>query len=196
MVLIAATHTTSRPSVETVARDADGNAYTDIRAIPVKSPDMHIHDHIIVPNLLRTESGRITGFDLDRLGGAIKEAGAVYQAAVSQGCKELGIETVLDPETGSARLTAISKHVRDGFSRRHSDGEAAAREYAAGQGIEWDGLSENAKRGLLEGGRLKSRSGKETADVAGNDFDGWQERAGRMGYQPRTVLRPDDVRPS
>ena len=191
---IGFTHTTSRPSVETIARDAEGNAYTDIRAVPVLSADMQLHTHVVVPNALVTAGGRVTSIDLDRLGGgAVKEGGAVYQALVAQGARRLGADVALDQENGAARLVAIPEHVRSHFSGRRNEGEMAAREYAAGQGVDWETLSEPNKRALLQAGARATRRSKN--EGGRTDFEGWERRAQALGYEHRTVLRPDSIAP-
>ena len=197
MAAFSFTHTTSRPSVQTIAYDEDGRPYTDERTVPVVSADPQLHDHAIAPNVLVTESGRVTGIDLDRIGnGGVKETGGVYQALVAQGLRTLGVAVSLDRETGAARLDAIPERVRAHYSGRHNEGMAAARAYAAAQGIEWDGLSEAAKRALMASGAAATRRGKDAGEItAESDFALWRERAQALRYAHRSVLRPDDIRP-
>ena len=189
-------HFTSRPAVDLVARDAAGLAFTDPREVPVAA-DPQVHSHVTAMNALLTETGRIGSLDLDRLSGAIKEIGAVYQALIAQGARKLGADVVFDERTGAARLAAVPETARTLFSGRHNEGEVAARSYAASKGMDWDALGEPQKRALLEAGSNTTRRGKGSGGNSEgvSDFAGWEKRAHDAGYTHRSVLRPDEILP-
>ncbi|MBN8900153.1 MAG: relaxase domain-containing protein, partial [Rhodospirillales bacterium] len=83
---VGATHFTSRPTVETIAYDAEGRAYTEPREVPVAAAPQ-LHTHVNIANVLRTESGRLTSIDLDRLDGEVAAIRSVYQAGIARGAR-------------------------------------------------------------------------------------------------------------
>ena len=191
-------HYTARPAAEIERRDREGRAYTDIREVPSATADPQLHTHVTVFNSVLTESGRIGAIDGDRLKGLVKEFGAVYQANVAERARRLGIETVLDQKTGAARLADIPHSVRELFSKRHTEAEHAARDFAARKGVNWDGITAEQKIALLKAGAAETRQAKETADgvKAKSDFAEWREQAAAAAYRHRSVLRPDEITPA
>ncbi|UEM08137.1 relaxase domain-containing protein (plasmid) [Skermanella rosea] len=194
-------HYSSRPTVA-IARDDRGaltlsdsmapdTPYTELVTLKVAG-DPNLHTHVATPNLVVTDTGRVGGLDLQRLEGRVKEFGAYYQAHVATNLRRHGIEVALDPETGAARVAAIPDRVRDAFSKRTRDAHEAAREYAAGQGVDWDGLSSEGKVRFLKGGAKGSRKSK--ADDLG-DFAAWAEEARDLGWTHASVVRPDAPKP-
>ena len=77
--------------------------------------------------------------------------------------RRLGIETVLDESTGAARLADVPNSVRELFSKRHTEAELMAREFAAGNGVNWDAITAEQKVALLKAGAAGTRQAKETA---------------------------------
>ena len=190
-------HYTARPAVDIERHDKQGRAYTDIREVPLQTADPQLHTHVTVFNSVLTESGRVGAIDLDHLAGRVKELGAVYQAYVAAGARRRGIETVLDETTGAARLADVPNSVRELFSKRHTEAEQAARDFAAGNGVNWDAITAEQKVALLKAGAAGTRQAKETA--AGveqkSDFAVWREQAAAASYRHRSVLRPDAITP-
>ena len=86
-----------------------------------------------------TDSGHIGAIDLDRLAGGSNELAAIYHANVATGARKIGIQTVLDERTVAARVAEIPNSIRELFSKRTV--EEAARDFAAGKGIDWDAMS-------------------------------------------------------
>ena len=117
-------HTTARPTVDLARVDrATGETYTDTVEVPLRHPDMLLHHHNAVPNVLLSEqSDHIGSIDGNRLKGNIKVAGAVYQAYIARGAREHGIAVSFDPDTGSARLDAIPRSVERHYSKRTEEG--------------------------------------------------------------------------
>lgn len=186
-------HYTARPAVDIERHDKEGRAYTDIREVPLQTADPQLHTHVTVLNSVLTTSGHVGALDLDRLAGRVKELGAVYHAHVATAARRLGIAAELDARTGAARLTDIPSAVRDLFSKRTVEAQAAAREFARRKGIDWDALPGDQKVALLKAGAAETRQAKEDAN---NDFTVWREQAAAASHRPRSVLRPDQIAPA
>lgn len=108
----------------------------------------------------------------------------------------IGAEVVLDRDTGAARLPSIPENVRDHFSKRTTNGEQAAREYALAQGLDWDDLSAARRAGLVKGAVQGVPKGvdDETRDKLRKDdmadFKAWQQQADSLGWKHETIVSP------
>jgi len=146
-------HYTARPTVEVIKTDRSGQTYTELHTFKSAggrvAGDMQLHTHTAVFNAVLTESGRIGGLWFDQLDGRVKEWGALYQAYLATNLRKHGVEVVPDDRTEMARLVAVPERVTEHFSKRTMGGTAAARAYAAEQGLDWDALDANRKIGLL-----------------------------------------------
>lgn len=186
-------HYTSRPTVAVIRQDKDGQDYTELHTM--KAPtgriagDMQLHTHTAVFNAVLTESGRMGGLDLAQLEGRVKEWGALYQAYLATNLRRHGVDMVLDQRTEMARVAAVPESVTEHFSKRTTGGTAAARAYAAQQGLDWDSLDADRKVGLLKQGVQDPRGAK--SDDLG-DAEAWRRAAAEVKYQHRSVLRPDE----
>ena len=189
-------HYAARPTVEVIRNAPDGEAYTELYTLRAGGArvagDMQLHTHNAVFNVVRTQDGRIGGLDLGQLDGRIKEWGALYQAFLATNLRRHGIGVGLDPRTEMARLMDVPESVTQEFSKRTSGGTAAARAYAASQGLDWDSLSAERKIGLLKSG-VQDPRGAKGDDVS--DMAAWRRTAERIGYKHRSVLRPDEIVP-
>jgi hypothetical protein len=185
-------HYTARPTVEIIKSDRSGQEYTELHPFKAGTGrvagDMQLHTHTAVFNAVLTESGRMGSLDLAQLDGRVKEWGALYQAYLATNLRRHGVDVVLDNRTDMARLTAVPEHVAEHFSKRTVSGTAAARAYAAEQGIDWDSLDANRKIGLLKQG-VQDPRGAKSDDLS--DAAAWRRAAGQIGYQHRSILRPD-----
>jgi hypothetical protein len=185
-------HYTARPTVEIVRTDRSGQDYTELHIFKGAggrvAGDMQLHTHTAVFNAVLTGTGRMGGLWLDQLDGRVKEWGALYQAYLATNLRRHGVEVVLDDRTGMARLTAVPKRVTEHFSKRTTGGTAAARAYAAEQGLDWDALDAERKIGLLKQGVQDPRGAK--SDDLG-DVAAWRAAAAAIGYEHHSVLRPD-----
>ena len=182
---ITVDHFTARPTLETVRTDPEtGEVYTELRSAKVAG-DPAVHSHCLVPNLIRTESGRFTAIDTAAFHGRVKEFGAVYQAILAHELTALGVTVDLDPRTNMARLPAIPEYVVDEFSKRSREGEAAARAWAKRQGRDWDEMSPEQQASFRKLGTHAARQDKETNTP---DVLAWREQAERIGWKHRTVL--------
>ncbi|GEO42166.1 hypothetical protein SAE02_63140 [Skermanella aerolata] len=187
-------HYTSRPTLW-IAREENGQRITE--SVPIQvAGDPELHTHFTVTNAVFCENGRVGALDLDRLQGLIKEAGALYQAHVAQNLRTMGVEVILDRDTGAARLPSIPENVRDHFSKRTTNGEQAAREYAKTQGLDWDDLSAERRAGLLKsavqsvpkGIDDETRAKLSKDDMA--DFKAWQQQADSLSWKHETIVSP------
>jgi len=179
---IGFTHFTSRPTVELVNAAGD----TELHHVPVAG-DMNIHTHYIVPNLVRTESGRLVAMNRDLMDHRIKEFGAVYQAFVSRNLRAIGIDVGLDEKKRLAFLPAIPEHVVKAFSRRSSEGEEGARMFAASEGKDWDALDPAARSAFIKTATQSARLAKGTAPGDGGMAE-WRRRAEALGWKHRTAI--------
>ena len=190
-------HYAARPTVEVVRTSPEGENYTELYTMKAGGArvagDMQLHTHNAVFNVVRTQDGRIGGLDLAQLEGRVKEWGALYQAFLATNLRRHGVAIGLDPRTEMARLLDVPEHVTQQFSKRTLGGTAAAREYAASQGLDWDSLSAEHKIGLLKAG-VQDPRGAKGDDVS--DMEAWRRTAEEIGYQHRSVLRPDDLTPA
>ncbi|MGC2522940.1 MAG: MobF family relaxase, partial [Stellaceae bacterium] len=191
-------HYTARPAVDIERRDKEGRAYTDIREVPLQTADPQLHTHVTVFNSVLTDSGHIGALDLDRLAGRVKELGAVYQAHVAARARRFGIEVVLDERTGAARLADIPHPVRELFSKRTTEALDAARDFAAGRGIDWDAITAEQKIALLKAGAAETRQSKGARgdEQEKSDFAVWREQAAADSYRHKSVFRPDEIMPA
>jgi hypothetical protein len=90
-----------------------------------------------------------------------------------------------------ARLTAVPECVTEHFSKRTIGGTAAARAYAEAQGLDWDTLDADRKVGLLKQG-IQDPRGAKSDDLS--DTAAWRRAAAEIGYDHRSILRPDRKR--
>ena len=187
-------HYTSRPTLW-IAREENGQRITE--SVPIQvAGDPELHTHFTVTNAVFCENGRVGALDLDRLQGLIKEGGALYQAHIAQNLRTMGAEVILDRDTGAARLPSIPENVRDQFSKRTTNGEQAAREYAKTQGLDWDDLSAERRAGLLKsavqgvpkGVDDETRAKLRKDDMA--DFTDWKRQADNLGWKHETIVSP------
>ena len=155
--------------------------------------DMQVHTHVAVFNVVETASGKVGGSDLAQLDGRIHEWGALYQAYLATYLRKHGVDVTLDSKNEMARLRAVPESVVAQFSKRTNGGTEAARAYAELQGLVWDAMDPEHKIALLKSGVQDPRAAKSD-DVS--DMATWRATAQAMGYDHRSVLRPDEILPS
>jgi hypothetical protein len=184
-------HYAARPTVAVVRTDRSGQDYTELYTFKTAggrvAGDMQLHTHTAVFNAVLTGTGRMGGLWLDQLDGRVKEWGALYQAYLATNLRKHGVEVVLDDRTEMARLTAVPERVTEHFSKRTTGGTAAARAYAAEQGLDWDTLDADRKIGLLKQG-VQDPRGAKSDDLS--DAAAWRLAAAGIGYEHRSILRP------
>ena len=156
----------------------------------MKVADPQLHSHALLLNLLLTDGGRIGSMDLDRLDGLVKELGGVYQATLARNLRAAGINAVLDPKTGAARIVDVPGYAAEHFSKRTRDINAAARSYATAEGLDWDTMTPAHQLKFLRKGVEETRQPKRAHD-GDSDFTVWRKQAAdEIGYHHRSVLRP------
>ncbi|NNM56236.1 MAG: relaxase domain-containing protein [Acidocella sp.] len=187
-------HYSARPTVEVIREDEHGRPMTELHTLTGTKGrvpgDMQIHTHAAVMNAVETQSGRVGGLDLAQLEGRIHEWGALYHAYLAKNVRKHGVEVALDHRTEMSRLAAVPESVVAQFSKRTLGGTEAARAYAQSQGVDWDSLSPERKIFLLKSG-VQDPRGAKSDDVS--DIAAWRKMAETIGYEHRSVLRPDAI---
>ncbi len=185
---IAFDHFTSRPTLEVAARDpATGESYTHLATVRVAGTPQ-LHTHVCVLSHVLTASGHVGSIDLGQLGTggggkvAIHELGALFQSHIATGLRRIGIDARLDPETGAARIVAVPDCVRAAFSRRTTQGEAAARAYARAPRASIGTPSTRRRIGLLSARRPRRPRSAKTDDCG--DIGAWRREAEKLGWRP------------
>jgi hypothetical protein len=190
-------HYTSRPAVDVVRRDAEGREFTDPREVPVATADPNLHQHVVVLSSLLTDGGHVGALHLNRLKGEVKVIGAVFHAAIATRARRFGVDIALGPN-GEARVAGVPEWVRTFHSRRATQGESAARDYARQHGKDWDALTGDERADLLRRGAAETRQDKmkRASDEGRSDLAVWREDAEKAGYRHRSVLRLDEIKPT
>lgn len=190
-------HYAARPTVAVVVEDEDGREATELHSLAGTGGrvpgDMQVHTHVAVFNVVETPSGRVGGLDLAQLDGRVHEWGALYQAFLADNLRRHGVDIGLDAKNEMAWLTAVPERVAAHFSRRTLGGTEAARAYARSVGLDWDAMDAEHRIRLLKSGVQDPRAAKSD-DVS--DLATWRKAAEAIGYQHRSVLRPDQVTPA
>ena len=189
-------HYTARPTIEIPYTEADGTRTTLIQTVrnTKVAGDMQLHTHVTTPNVVACEDGTVGGMDMLALHDRVHEIGAYYQAHLATNLRAVGIDVVLDERTEAAKLPAVPEAVCEAFSKRTRDGEAAAREYVAAQGLDWDAMHPMELAGVLKGGTRATRRQKETGQRGDDmtDLSAWRAQAEAAGYEHRSVIRHQD----
>jgi phage/plasmid primase-like uncharacterized protein len=185
-------HYTARPTIEIPHTEADGTRTTLIQTVrnPKVAGDMQLHTHVTTPNVVVCADGSVGSMDMLALHDRVHEIGAYYQAHLATNLRAHGIDVVLDEKTDSARLTAVPEAVCAVFSKRTRDGEAAARDYVAAQGLDWDAMHPMELAKVLKGGARATRRQKETG-MRGDDMSdlaAWKVQAEAAGYRHESVI--------
>jgi phage/plasmid primase-like uncharacterized protein len=185
-------HYTARPTIEIPHTEADGTKTTLIQTVKVAG-DMQLHTHVTTPNVVVCADGTVGSMDTLALHDRVHEVGAYYQAHLATGLRAVGIDVVLDERTESARLPSVPEPVCELFSKRVRDGEAAARDYVAAQGLDWDAMHPMELFGVLKGGARATRRQKETGQRGDDlsDIAAWKAQARAFGYEHHTVVDRD-----
>ncbi len=189
-------HYAARPTVEVVHEDEQGQPVTELHTLTGtqgRAPgDMQMHTHVAVFNIVETLSGRVGSINLALLEGRIHEWGALYQAYLANHLRAHGVVVELDARTEMVRLSTVPESVVAQFSKRTTGGTEAARAYARSLGLDWEILTPARKIALLKAGVQNPREAKSD-DVS--DLAAWRATAARLGYEHRSVLRPDGIAP-
>ena len=176
-------HYSARPTVK-IADKENGIDVTHHETINVPG-DPQRHTHVIVPNVVVTDQGRVAALPLVKLRERVHEFGAIYQAHLGVSLRRLGVQVELDRKTWMAHLTAVSRDACALFSKRSTDGEEFARHNAHRAGKDWDAMSAGEQRRFVKYWVRNRREGK-----ADTDLETWLKQAADIGYKHQSVLRP------
>lgn len=188
-------HYTARPTIEIPHTEADGTRTTLIQTVrnAKVAGDMQLHTHVTTPNVVVCDDGSVGSMDMLAMHDRVHEVGAYYQAHLATNLRAQGIDVVLDQRTEAARLVAVPDAVCDVFSKRTRDGEGAAREYVAAQGLDWEAMHPMELAGVLKGGTRATRRQKETGQRGDDmsDLAAWKAQAKAAGYEHASVINPE-----
>jgi hypothetical protein len=188
-------HYTARPTIEIPHTEADGTRTTLIQTVrnAKVAGDMQLHTHVTTPNVVVCDDGTVGSMDMLAMHDRVHEVGAYYQAHLATNLRAHGIDVVLDQRTDTARVAAVPDAVCAIFSKRTRDGEVAAREYVAAQGLDWDAMHPMELAGVLKGGARATRRQKETGQRGDDmtDLAAWKAQAKAAGYEHASVIDPE-----
>jgi phage/plasmid primase-like uncharacterized protein len=188
-------HYTARPTIEIPHTEADGTRTTLIQTVrnAKVAGDMQLHTHVTTPNVVVCDDGTVGSMDMLAMHDRVHEIGAYYQAHLATNLRAHGIDVVLDQRTDTARVVAVPDAVCAVFSKRTRDGEVAAREYVAAQGLDWDAMHPMELAGVLKGGARATRRQKETGQRGDDmtDLTAWKAQAKAAGYEHASVIDPE-----
>ena len=188
-------HYTARPTIEIPHTEADGTRTTLIQTVrnAKVAGDMQLHTHVTTPNVVVCDDGTVGSMDMLAMHDRVHEVGAYYQAHLATNLRAHGIDVVLDQRTDTARVAAVPDAVCAVFSKRTRDGEVAAREYVAAQGLDWDAMHPLELAGVLKGGARATRRQKETGQRGDDmtDLAAWKAQAKAAGYEHASVIDPE-----
>ena len=162
-----------RNGVEQLA--GDGLVAARFRHFRNRNDEPHLHDHVLVPNMVRTADGRWPTLDARHLYTHAKTAGYVYQAVLRHELStNLGVE--FGPvHNGVAPIAGIPRPVVEAFSTRRAE---------IIEHLEAIGAS-SAKAAQIA--TLQTRRAKDAApDVAALQGE-WDTRARALGFDPASV---------
>ncbi len=141
-----------------------------------RADDPQLHTHVLVANMTRGSDGRWSALDGRQLYLQAKTAGTLYQAALRDQLRPLGLAWVLNPN-GTAEIDGIPRSVLRGFSRRREQIEA---ELAA------HGLTSPKAAQLAT---LATRTPKGPAVDPQTLTQRWAARARELGFDPADLQR-------
>ena len=127
-----------------------------------RAGDPQLHTHVLVANMTRGSDGRWSALDGRQLYLQAKTAGTLYQAALRDQLRPLGLAWVLNAN-GTAEIDGIPRSVLRGFSRRREqiEDELAAARPVQPEGCAAGHLGHPAGQGTRRGpGRPWPRGGR------------------------------------
>ena len=184
------------PGRSVFRKDANGDEFSAPMELPTSKADAQLHGHVITLSACMTKDGHVGSVPFAEL--EVKTFGAVFHASLATRLRQGGVDVALGPN-GEARITDIPETYRDFTSRRSAQGEQAAQEWAAGQGVDWNTLAHEERAQLISRGAAKERQPKDglrrAGDEAAEEIATWKAEAKAFGYHHRSVLRPDEIKP-
>jgi TrwC relaxase/AAA domain len=196
---IAMPHYLARPTIDIERMNADGTTWNERMVVPMRTSDPMPHVHVIAPNVVKSAGGHVGSIDEKLFGdNVLPELNGVLQAHLAKSLRASGVDVALDADKRATRIMAIPECVNTEFSKRSVEGETRAREYANAHGLDWDALSGAQRSELLRTEIEALRQHKEKPDptkATTDIFADWQAQAKAIGYNHRSMLRPDEVKP-
>jgi conjugative relaxase-like TrwC/TraI family protein len=156
---------------------ADGLVAAAFRHRTSRAGDPQLHTHVVVANIGRGPDGRWSALDGRQLYAHARAASFLYQAVLrSELTRELGLEW-RSTQRGIAELAGVPKRVREAFSRRRVEIDAA---------LEMHGTSgaRAAEAAALATRRAKRHDINPTMLVGG-----WRSRAAEVGFAREDLER-------
>ncbi len=136
-----------------------------------RAGDPQLHTHVLVANMTRGADGRWSALDGRQLYLQAKTAGTLYQAALRDQLRPLGLAWVLNAN-GTAEVDGIPRSVLRGFSRRREQIEAEL----AAHGTSGPKAAQLATLAT----RTPKNPTVDPVTLAGQ----WQARAQELGFDP------------
>ncbi len=146
------------------------------------APDPQLHDHCAIANMALRQpgagaaNGRWGALDLHQIWRVAAEAGAVYRAELAWQLQGMGYRT--HREGRYFEITGVPDDVRQSFSMRHREVQAAVARFAAEYGRQPTDLETKS---------LVVRSRASKAPDQGPAFDQWKTRGEDLGFGPKDV---------
>lgn len=140
-----------------------------------RNQDPALHTHAVVANVTQRSDGQFASLDPKPLYQHKMAAGAVYRTVLAQEAQRLGYEIEKTGRDGRFELAAVTKDVRDHFSTRRAEIEAALEE----RGLSGAEASAQAA--------LRTRDTKEIHDRKALTQN-WESRAKAMGFSATNVV--------
>ena len=158
--------------------EGDGLVAAGFRHRTSRAGDPHLHTHVVIANIVHGPDGRWTALDARPLFHWAKTCGYLYEAQLRHELTALLGVSWAPVTRGIADVDGVPKAVRDEFSTRHR--EIAAQLEAAG--------FDSAKAAQLAA--YQTRKMKDHRTTVETLAEGWQRRAGALGFDIDTVV-PD-----
>ena len=175
-------HHTARPTL--LLQDGPGGQTYLFDAPVAGDPHMHVHNFLM--NMVVTADGRIGSLDTRVLtDNRVKEFGAYFQAVLADELRHLGIEVSYDSDEQAIVIDALPEDINKAFSKGRQQIVQKAKNFAINQGLDWDGMSAEAKMDLLRDAGAEGRLGKIKAD----EKRLWSEQAAALGWTHHSVLQ-------
>ena len=155
----------------------DGLIAASFRHYRNRNEEPHLHDHVLVPNMVQGADGRWSTLDARHLYTHAKTAGYVYQAVMRHELTErLGVE--FGPvHNGVAPIADIPRTVVEAFSTRRAE----ILEHMESVG------ATSARAAQIA--TLQTRSAKDQEPDLTAVAAEWERRAVRLGFEPASVPR-------
>lgn len=144
-----------------------------------------LHAHILMPNAMLTQDGRLRAIDGHKLLNLQRqhEIGRLFGHFLRQEMRAIGVRVQTRPD-GAVVLPDVPETVRQHFSRRSREGLEAALAYTEGRGEVWEELTEAQQRARVSVGVQQTAAGSRDGMA---DRAAWRADCARLGFEPTDV---------